>query len=238
MEINEYKIYADIEKPLIFAFLSDLHDHPNGPLIKAIRGLNVDAVLVGGDFIHDDACYERGFDFLRLSSKLWRTFCSIGNHERKFAGDLKARIAESGATVLDDSYVMFEDIALGGLTTGYSVGEKQGHFEKTPAPNLKFLREFDKVDGFKLLLSHHPEYYPEYIKDTSVDLTLSGHAHGGQWRFLGRGVFSPGQGIFPKYTSGMYDGRLIVSRGLSEKCSIPRINNDTEIIVIKLFPIN
>ena len=238
MEINEYKIYADIERPLTFAFLSDLHDHPNGPLIKAIRGLDVDAVLVGGDFIHDGECYERGFEFLRLSAKQWCTFCSIGNHERKFEGDLKARIAQSGAAVLDDSFVNFGGVTLGGLTTGYSAGEKQGHFEKTPEPNLRFLREFDKEEGFKLLLSHHPEYYAEYIKDTSVNLTLSGHAHGGQWRFFGRGVFSPGQGIFPKYTSGMYDGRLIVSRGLSKKSSVPRINNNTEIIVIKLFPIN
>lgn len=48
------------------------------------------------------------------------------------------------------------------------------------------------------------------------------------------GVYAPGQGIFPKYTSGMHDGRFIVSRGLSERCKIPRINNKTEIIIIKL----
>ena len=89
---------------------------------------------------------------------------------------------------------------------------------------------FSNKEGFKLLLCHHPEYYSKYIKDIDVDLTLSGHAHGGQWRILGQGIFAPGQGIFPKYTSGLIDGRLIVSRGLGNTHRIPRINNKPEII--------
>jgi predicted MPP superfamily phosphohydrolase len=88
------------------------------------------------------------------------------------------------------------------------------------------------------LLSHHPEYYPKYIKELTIDLTLSGHAHGGQWCFFGRGVYAPGQGILPKYTHGMHDGKFIVSRGLSILNPIPRINNKPEIIVIQLEPQN
>ena len=73
------------------------------------------------------------------------------------------------------------------------------------------------------------------IKPLPIDLTLSGHAHGGQWRFFGRGVFSPGQGLFPKYTSGMYDGgRFIVGRGLGNPIIIPRIFNSPEVLVIRL----
>ena len=48
------------------------------------------------------------------------------------------------------------------------------------------------------------------------------------------GVFAPGQGIFPKYTSGLYDGKLIVSRGLGNQTPYPRINNEEEIIVIDI----
>jgi predicted MPP superfamily phosphohydrolase len=112
--------------------------------------------------------------------------------------------------------------------------EKQRHFDKTPAPNLEWLEKFSHLRGPKILLSHHPEYYPKYIKDLGIDLTLSGHAHGGQWRFFNRGVFAPGQGIFPKYTSGLYDGKLIVSRGLGNQTPYPRINNEEEIIVIDI----
>ncbi|MBQ9745879.1 MAG: metallophosphoesterase [Clostridia bacterium] len=236
MVITEYKIKADIEKAMTFAFLSDLHDRPNGPLIKAICKSRADAVLVGGDFIHNDELYERGFEFLRLSAKILPTFCCIGNHERKYKGDLIARINETGVILLDNRAMRYEGITIGGLTTGYMAQDRQSHFEQTPPPNLDFLAEFSRLRGFKILLSHHPEYYPRYIKDLPIDLTLSGHAHGGQWCFFGRGVYSPGQGLFPKYTHGMHDGKFIISRGLSIQNPIPRINNKPEIIIIKLEP--
>ena len=236
MVVTEYTVKADIANPVRFAFLSDLHDSENGPLIKAIRRARVDAVLVGGDFIHNDELCERGFEFLRLSAKLLPTFCSIGNHERRYKGDLLARMNETGVTVLDNRAVAFRGVRIGGLSTGYTAENHQSHWDRTPAPNLDFLEEFSSLRGFKLLLSHHPEYYPRYIREKSIDLTLSGHAHGGQWRFFGRGVYSPGQGIFPKYTSGMHEGRFIVSRGLSTLGWIPRINNKPEMLVINLIP--
>ena len=86
-----------------------------------------------------------------------------------------------------------------------------------------------------LLLCHHPEYYPEYIRDTVIELTVAGHAHGGQWNFFGRGVFAPGQGLFPKYTAGVYDGgRLIVSRGATNTVKVPRFFNPTETVIINI----
>ena len=84
----------------------------------------------------------------------------------------------------------------------------------------------------KVLICHHPEYYPKYLKDMPIDIIVSGHAHGGQWRFFGRGVFAPGQGLFPKYTSGVYDGRLVVSRGLKKTIIPPRIFNPREVVII------
>lgn len=237
MVITEYKIKADIEKAIRFAFVSDLHDRLAEPVIKAIRGARASAVLVGGDFIHDGKLYENGFEFLRLSAKILPTFCSIGNHEMKYTGgDLIERISNSGATLLDNRAVRYKGIAIGGLTTGYTAKGRQGYFEETPAPNLEFLADFARLRGFKILLSHHPEYYPKYIRELPIDLTLSGHAHGGQWCFFGRGVYAPGQGLFPKYTHGMHDGKFIVSRGLSIENPIPRINNKPEIIVIQLEP--
>ena len=75
------------------------------------------------------------------------------------------------------------------------------------------------------------------MKRFDFDLVLSGHAHGGQIRLFGHGLFAPGQGIFPKYTKGLYDGRLIVSTGLKPKEGlIPRINNKRQIVVIDIAP--
>ena len=235
MTITEYTINAAVENSVRFVFVSDLHDRENAPIIEAIRGAHADAVLVGGDFIHDSKRYERGFEFLSDCAKILPTFCSLGNHEMKYeGGDLFSRIEKTGATLLDNSYCNFKGINIGGLSTGYKLLQIQSHFDITPAPDLDFVREFSSLKGFKLLLSHHPEYYPKYIKDKNIDITLSGHAHGGQWRFFGQGVYSPGQGLFPKYTSGMYDGKLIVSRGLSILNPIPRIQNQPEMLIINI----
>ncbi|MBQ7306303.1 MAG: hypothetical protein IJW85_08850 [Clostridia bacterium] len=73
------------------------------------------------------------------------------------------------------------------------------------------------------------------MQQHDIDLTLSGHAHGGQVRLFGRGLFAPGQGILPRLTSGWYfDRRLLVSRGLTNSAGAPRINDPCELILLHL----
>lgn len=59
---------------------------------------------------------------------------------------------------------------------------------------------------------------------------------GGQWRIFNHGVFAPGQGLWPKYTKGIYENRLIVSAGLSNTAGIPRFFNPTEVVYIDPAP--
>ena len=106
---------------------------------------------------------------------------------------------------------------------------------KINQPDPKAMKEFEAIsdNGLKLLLCHHPEYIPEVSK-LGMDLVVCGHAHGGQWRILGRGVYAPGQGIFPKYTSGVHNDNCVISCGLGDHTSIPRIFNDNELVIITL----
>ena len=76
--------------------------------------------------------------------------------------------------------------------------------------------------------------------DNGIDLVLAGHAHGGQFRlpFIG-GVVAPGQGLFPKYTSGIFaegETEMIVSRGLGNSIIPIRINNRPELVVVRITP--
>ena len=95
------------------------------------------------------------------------------------------------------------------------------------------------VDNFNysILLSHSPELIEEY-SNHSINLVLSGHAHGGQFRlpYIG-GIIAPDQGLFPKYTAGKYvvgKTQMIVSRGLGNSIIPIRINNRPELVVIEL----
>jgi predicted MPP superfamily phosphohydrolase len=48
-------------------------------------------------------------------------------------------------------------------------------------------------------------------------------------------VFAPDQGLFPKYTSGVHEGRLVISRGLSNTVTpIPRLFNSRELVVVEV----
>ena len=79
-------------------------------------------------------------------------------------------------------------------------------------------------------------------KKSFLRKTLSGHAHGGQFRlpFLG-GVIAPNQRLFPKYDAGLYtqdSTTMIVSRGIGNSIVPVRFNNRPEIVVIAFISAN
>ena len=108
------------------------------------------------------------------------------------------------------------------------------HVARGVEPELDWLADYTAQEGFHLLLCHHPEYWPRYLRALPIELTFSGHAHGGQIRLFDRGLYAPGQGLLPTYTSGLYEDRLLVSRGLSNNVIIPRLFNPTELVYLDL----
>ena len=90
---------------------------------------------------------------------------------------------------------------------------------------------------FTVVLAHEPQYLARYA-GTGVDLVLSGHAHGGQFRlsFVG-GIVAPDQGFLPEYTAGEYymnGTEMIVSRGLGNSVIPVRLFNYPEIVCVDL----
>ena len=218
-----------LKAPLTVAFVSDLHDDVYDDILPHLRG--ADAILIAGDMTdrHSKKPPRRAEGFLRAAAGIAPTYLSIGNHERRMPGAQawRAVTETTGVTVLDNAVCRLrEDVALGGLSS-----------QKKPV-DAAVVQALAREDGFRLLLCHHPEYFVPYVKDADVELTLSGHAHGGQIRLFGRGLFAPGQVFFPRLTSGFYeDGRLLVSWGLASHNLIPpRINNPCELIILTLLP--
>ncbi len=105
--------------------------------------------------------------------------------------------------------------------------------------SLAFARQAVRIAPtyYTVLLSHRPELFDTYVEG-GVDLVLTGHAHGGQFRLpvIG-GVVAPGQGLFPKYDAGLYtegSANMVVSRGLGNSVIPFRVNNRPEIVVLEL----
>ena len=104
--------------------------------------------------------------------------------------------------------------------------------KKHVPPELTWLDGFCAEPGYHILLCHHPEYYPRWLRERPIELILSGHAHGGQVRILGQGLYAPGQGVLPKLTSGVTEGRLVISRGLANCQRVPRLFNPPELVYV------
>lgn len=229
---------AGITRAIRVAVVADLHNEPTGLLYRRLREERPTLVAVPGDFLDGPGATDGGLAFLRECAQHYPTYCSIGNHERK-AGlpDLADAVRETGAELLDDRCVFRHGIWIGGLSSGWGEGERQSHAAQTPTPNLAFLDDFASRRGCRLLLCHHLEYYEPYLWERDLPLILAGHAHGGQWRIFGQGIYAPGQGLLPHYTAGFYDGRMLVSRGLCRtRRLIPRIGNPRELVILDLWP--
>ena len=249
MQTTHYSISAPNSKlHLRLAVVSDLHGCPYTEVIERLRAEMPDLILIPGDLTDDEGLRDpenAAYAFLRECVAIAPTYYSLGNHElacyhkgnpwrhpipRPLSDDICQRIAKTGAVLLDNESVAVGVLRICGLTSGIN-GKKN-------EPDTKALERFSKESGYRILLCHHPEYFMPYIKDTGIELTVSGHAHGGQWRFFGRGTYAPGQGIFPKYTAGVLENRCVISRGLGNHTRIPRILNPTELVIIDVNTTN
>ena len=204
---------------------------------------------------------ENVLPFLKACADFAPSFLSLGNHEWMLDEDDLLRIKACGITIFDNDFKAFtlngRQIVIGGLTSAYclayrryvkSLSDKERAGVRYPRketvqrpercsddcriPDTSWLVEFSNAGGWHILLSHHPEYWP-LISPQPIELCLSAHAHGGQWRIFNHGVFAPGQGFWPKLTSGVYDGRLVISRGLSNTTKVPRLFNPTEVVYVE-----
>lgn len=235
MQVSKYSFRSDKISALKIALVSDVHDRAFDEVQNRLLQEKPDMIALAGDITNkrmlDNNAAENVF---RGCVKIAPSFFCPGNHEYAF-DDCDRELCESlGVCYLDDEFVRYRDVYVGGLRSGFR-GEDCHRLSASPAPSVGWLDDFEKQSGCKILLSHHPEYYSRYIKAYDVDLILSGHAHGGQIRLFNRGLFSPNQGFFPRYTKGVYDERLVVSTGLANTVRfVPRLNNPCELAIIEI----
>ena len=233
MLITRYEVNTNTQNTYTLALLADLHSKVPHGILEILQSESPDLILIPGDLIDGEVTdAPEMLPFLASLTQIAPTFYASGNHELFGKNDIEA-VRACGVTFLENQATAFGELTLGGISSGFGF-TKQGHFKKTPPPDLAFLQAFSKMPGYKILLSHHPEYYQPYIQSLPIELTLSGHAHGGQWRVFGRGVFAPGQGIFPKYTAGLHNNRFIISRGMGDHTWIPRLFNRHELVIVTL----
>lgn len=247
---SSYQI-KDSQIPLSFNHfkiinVSDLHNKSFGKhnkhLLQTIEKLKPDIIVVTGDLINAyKPNIEHALVFIKQASRIAPLYFISGNHEARltnFEGVIQD-LRNCGAIILNNKQISLkknqDTIHLIGLT------DPAFYFAENPysilAYQLDYLLTNVKPTAYTLLLSHRPELMPIYSK-RAINLVLSGHAHGGQFRLpLIGGIFAPNQGFFPKYTAGEYieaNTTMIVSRGLGPSSFPLRFNNKPDLVEIIL----
>ncbi len=232
---------------LRIALVSDFHDGDGiwsgRALARLVRREQVDLICITGDFFEPGREGKQAFDFLDGVCDWRPVYFVSGNHDEGMADYslLKERISRVfGVHVLDNRGVRVRVkeswVELFGVRdrTAYSDEDQWlWHVQQ----QLKEQRAFR--DDYRVLLCHRPEQ-TALFDQLQQHLVLSGHAHGGQWRFGRRGTFAPGQGFLPRYTKGVYHrGKkapyaLIVSSGFAVDPHVPRLNNQPELVIIDI----
>lgn len=253
LELNSITVTSP-DLPLAFdgfriAQVSDLHNAEMGKnnedLLEILKESEPDIIAFTGDIIDSRRTdTEIAVDFVRQAVKIAPCYYVTGNHEHRVTEDfelLEAELEALGVTVLRNRTTEIERdgeaISIIGIDDPVFL-EPEKQIEGIDLHISKKLDELAaSANGFTLLISHRPELFKLYC-EYDIDLVLSGHAHGGQFRLpLIGGLYAPGQGAFPEYTSGIhtYSGTsMIVSRGIGASLFPFRINNRPEVVLIEL----
>lgn len=169
------------------ALVTDLHEHEPSEVLQILRDAKPDVIAVAGDTLerHEhgenldkgdrsmlsrlictgihladklagvrrqkrDVKVENSYRFLQEAGKTAPVVMSLGNHELYLTDEDRTVISVAGVKLLDNDAVEINGILFGGLTSKQITGEM----------DAKFLSDFSAYPGYKILLCHHPEYYP------------------------------------------------------------------------------
>lgn len=245
LEISRYEVKSQKLPESFDGFkivqLSDLHGAEFGEdgmgLVEKVKELEPDIIALTGDFVTDEGDLAAVEKLAARLTELCPVYFVSGNHEFGSGLAVKVRniLERAGVKYLSNEYLTIsrgeDGILLGGVEDPLAYADMLSPDELAQKMNDA------APDAFKILLGHRNYWMTEY-PELPVDLIFCGHAHGGLIRIPGvGGLIGTDRRLFPDFDAGEYNnGRytLIVSRGLGNSVSIPRVFNRPEIVCVEL----
>ncbi len=259
-KVKTYRIFSEKvpkEQSLRLAFLSDLHGFCYGKdncrLVQAIENARPDAVLAGGDMMvgEPDTSFEAARALFLSLVERFPVYYAFGNHEGRLMenpekyGDGIQQFCEElirqGVRILRNDRALLE--RKDGIPVWIWGWEGDKRFYKrfcTQPVDSQDIGETlgnPEEEAYHILMAHTPQFGQAYFS-WGADLILSGHYHGGIWRFSeNRGLAAPNLHLFPAYCCGIFsrDRRyMVVSPGLGEHTIPFRIHDPRELIILEI----
>ncbi len=223
------------------ALISDLHakqfGENNERLLRFVEGLEPDLIAITGDILHAPSQMAMVPAVAKGLAAIAPTYYVTGNHEwaAGVVQELEPLLERCGVRVLSNAYVMLE--RNGARLALLGAEDSNGYADQKTVRELSDEVRRAQGDVYQLLLSHRNTRYEEYAA-AGVDLTLSGHAHGGLIRLPGTdGLIGPRLDLLPDYTAGLYKlsrGEMVVSRGLGNQFPAFRLFDRPDVPLVVL----
>ncbi len=216
--------------------LSDIHHSPFTGLahieraIKIANRLRPDMFILTGDYVSHETEYIR--PVARVLGNLQAEFgvhACLGNHDHWTDPEMVASsLRDAGINVLINEGQRFE--ARG--ASFWLAGVDDHTVGKTDLPSAM---KGSFPDEMKLLLAHNPIIFRHAVRN-SIDLTLSGHTHGGQVR-----IREAGRRFIRrrKLSAGLHqrkDSQIYITRGIGTVVLPVRYQCPPEISLLELRP--
>lgn len=219
--------------------LSDIHNkvflNNNEMLLNKVNQLGADVIVLTGDLI-DRKTRELSHVFYLVEKLVEinpRVYFVSGNHEwdNPKREELFEGLHARGVKLLDNKNQTIT-VANTRLTILGVADFTTQHADLAVA-----MQNIEQMN-YTILLSHAPDI-SWMLAETAIDVTLSGHTHGGQIRlpFIGA-IVAPGQGYFPSLDKGLYpmkNGKYVyVDSGVGTTWFPIRFLNQSQMSLIKI----
>ncbi len=218
---------------LTIIHLSDTHHSPFTSLehieraVKIANRLKPDMFVLTGDYVSHERKYIAPVaEVLGNLKSEFGTFACLGNHDHWTDADLVTHLFRGeGITMLINEGLRFEARGSSFWLAGVD-DHMVGRTDLKAALNGSF------PDEMKMLLAHNPVIFRRAAR-RGVDLTLSGHTHGGQIR-----VRDTEKNIIPRRRKAglyrRYDSQIYITRGIGTVVLPVRYQCPPEISLLEL----
>ena len=232
LTVKKITIKDEQLKGLKIVFASDFHYKKYEKFrlkrdVKKINEQNADIIILGGDFVngHVKVCTLKIEEIAKELGKLhskYGTFAVLGNHDVwQDAALAYESLSKNNITVLKNSSKKVNNLYIAGLED-----------LQTQTPNIK--KALKNTHAPIILISHSTDII--YDVPENVNLTLSGHLHGGQIALPFYGAVVAPSKFGTKFAYGLYNvenKKLFVSRGIGTSVLPIRFLCPPEIVVFE-----
>lgn len=237
--------------------ISDIHSGPYmgeeqmKEYVDVLNSYNADLILIPGDLTNSqrDEVYPFTKAFRNLKAK-YGVYATLGNHDYFHDAEYvaKAVLGETPIKLMRNENKILEinnqKLLLMGMEDTRTSGANfdpvvYKYFDKTVADAKENLRAnnlaFESVP--KILMYHKPYFFNDFSKE-KIDLTVSGHTHGGQIVFAKLGSLNLSIASFvSNFLEGLYkngNSNMYITRGIGTVGLPLRLNCRPEITILTL----